>query len=157
MTHVRPAEILGPHMDLALALVCDEARERADGRLDIVGAYNELSAPGFPAVQPRMTVVFVMDWAGDEMGRQAFRADLVEDSGERVLTIEGETQVQPRTAGRAPPQTRLVLLLEQVIFPRAGRYRFELLAAGDVHAACSIFLNEHIDQAAPTSSGSQRS
>jgi hypothetical protein len=129
-------------MDLTLALICDDARERPDGRLDIVGAYNELAAPGFPALQSRMTVVFVMEWTEEETGPQAFRADLVEESGTRVLTIEGETHVAPRSAGRAPRRTRLILPLEQVVFPQAGRYRFEVLAGGDLYPACSIFVTE---------------
>jgi len=129
-------------MELILALVCDEARERPDGRFDVDGIFNELSAPGFPAVQARMTVVFVMQWETDEVGTQSFRADLREASGGKVLTIEGQTEVAPRNPGRPPPQTRLVLPLEQVVFPRAGRYFFELVAGGDVHNACSLFVGE---------------
>ena len=142
-------------MDLTLALICDDARERPDGRIDVVGAFNELSAPGFPAVQSRMTVVLVMEWADDEAGTQAFRADLVDPSGERVLTIEGETQVARRVPGRDRPRTRLIQPLQQVIFPHAGRYRFELLAGGDLHPACSLFVSEQPDASTPTN-GSHR-
>jgi len=129
-------------MDLSLALLCEEAHARPDGRFDVRGVFNELSAPGFPAVQARMTLVLVMDWSADEAGTQAFRADLVEHGGKRVLTIEGETEVSPRRIGGPAAQTRLVLPLEDVVFPHAGRYRFELVAGGDVHRACSLFLDE---------------
>lgn len=119
-------------MNLILSLACEDARARPDGRLDVRGAFNELQAPGFPAAQDRMTVVFVMEWDAGERGSHAFAADLVDDDGTKVLTIEGSTDVEPsaRVEGRAPPQTRLVMNLERVVFPHAGRYRF-LLRIGD--------------------------
>lgn len=129
-------------MELKLALLCEEARDRPDGRFDVTGVFNELTAPGFPAVQHRMTALFIMEWAADEAGTQEFQADLASAEGERVLTIEGATEVPGRPAGRAAAQTRLVLPLEQIIFPRPGRYHFDLVAGGDVHRACSLFLSE---------------
>jgi len=129
-------------MNLALAAICDDVRERPDGKLDLVGIFNELSAPGFPAVQQRMTVVFVMEWDHDEAGVQSFRADLLEESSRPVLTIEGETQVPATNGGRPGPRTRMILPLEQVVFPRSGRYRFELVAGGDTHHACSLYVGE---------------
>lgn len=128
-------------MDLTMTVVCEEARERTDGKLDVVGVFSELVAPGFPAVQQRMTVVFVMEWQADETGTQAFRADLEGPGGRPILTIEGETEVGDGN-GSGPPRTRLILPLEQVVFPVAGRYRFQLVAGGDTHTGCSLFLSE---------------
>jgi hypothetical protein len=129
-------------MNLVLALLCDEVRERTDGKLDVLGVFSELSAPGFPAIQQRMTAVFVLEWNRDEAGTQAFRADLVEDSGRRILTIEGETTVATHSEGRPPPRTRIAMPLENVVFPSAGAYHFELVAAGDLYRACPFFVGK---------------
>jgi hypothetical protein len=129
-------------MELILALACDDARERPDGKLDIQGVFNELYAPGFPAMQDRMTVVFVVEWDRSEAGRIPLRADLVDEEDRKVLTIQGHTDVERRSADRAPAQTRLILPLQDVVFPRAGRYRF-LLRAGKVEQyALSLFVGE---------------
>lgn len=128
-------------MDLTLAVLCEEAHERADGRLDLVGVFNELGAPGFPAIQDRMIVVLLMEWDAEESGRQVLRADLLDDSGVRVLTIEGHTDVTPRRGEGARAQTRLILPLERVVFPHAGRYHLDLVAAGDVRRACSVLVS----------------
>jgi hypothetical protein len=133
----------GRAMKLNLALTCDAAVERADGKLDIQGIFNELSAPGFPAMQERMTVVFVIEWSEDEAGQQPLRADLVDDAGERVLTIQGHTDVPGRGGSRAPAQTRLVMPVDRVVFPHAGRFTFELTAGGESVPACSIYVSEH--------------
>ncbi|HWV57565.1 MAG TPA: hypothetical protein VNZ57_08955 [Longimicrobiales bacterium] len=129
-------------MELILALACDDARERADGKLDVLGIFNELHAPGFPAMQDRMTVVFIVEWARGEEGRQPLRVDLVDDRDQKVLTIQGHTEVTPYVEGRPPPQTRLVMPLERVIFPHAGRYTFKLTAAGSSSRAFSMFVGE---------------
>lgn len=129
-------------MELILSLACEDARARPDGRLDVRGTFNELQAPGFPAAQGRMTVVFVMEWGPDERGRHEFAADLVDDDGRKVLTIEGHTDVEQRTEGRAPPQTRVVMALERVVFPHPGRYRFRLRVGEQVRDAFALYLSE---------------
>lgn len=129
-------------MILKLSALCEAAHERPDGRLDLAGVFNELSAPGFPAMQDRMTVVFLIEWSEDESGRQPLRADLVDATGRKLLTIQGHTEVEARTSDRAPAHTRLIVALEKVVFPAPGRYHFQLLAAGDVVDACSLFVGE---------------
>jgi hypothetical protein len=127
-------------MELILAVICDQAAERADGKLDLIGVFNELSAPGFPALQERMTVVFVMEWSREEAGRQPLRADLIDQDDRRVLTIQGHTDVSARRGGSGRAQTRLILPLERIVFPRGGHYHFDLIAGGDVRRACSLFV-----------------
>lgn len=129
-------------MNLVLSLACEQAGTRPDGKLDVTGIFNELSAPGFPAAQDHMTVVFVLEWSGEERGKQALRADLLDEGGRTVLTIKGHTQVEPREDG-APAHTRLVMPLENVVFPEPGRYRFRLTAGDTATEAFSIFLHQH--------------
>lgn len=127
-------------MELILAAACEDARARPDGRLDLVGVFDELSAPGFPARQDRMTVVFIMEWPPEQEGRQEFRADLMDDAGTRVLTIEGHTDVSGE--GRRRPRTQLIMPLEKVVFPHAGAYRFRLTVGGETVSAIPLFLSE---------------
>lgn len=116
-------------MRLLLALACEDARARPDGRLDFSGVFDELQAPGFPAAQDRMTVVFIMEWPADAVGRHEFTADLVDPDQRKVLTIEGHTEVGASHPGTRP-RTQLIMPLERVVFPVEGEYRF-LLTVGD--------------------------
>lgn len=127
-------------MNLILALACDEARVREDGKLDVTGIFNELGAPGFPAAQDRMTVVFVFEWAAGEHGPQPLRADLIDDDDQMILTIQGQTEVDLRGPDQPPAQTRLILPLENVIFPHPGRYRFRLKAGTGTTEALPLFV-----------------
>ena len=127
-------------MQLKLAVVCDEARQRPDGKVDLLGVFDELAAPGFPAVQEKLTVVFIVEWEADEIGRQPLRADLVHDDDTKVLTIQGHAEVGGHGARLL---SRLVMPIENVIFPHAGAYHFELVAGGHSVRACSLHLVEH--------------
>src|SRR5687768_8162978 len=129
-------------MNLILALACDEARIRDDGKLDVTGIFNEMGAPGFPAAQDKLTVVFVIEWGPGEEGPQPLRADLLDDQNQMVLTIQGQTEVLARDAHQPPPQTRVVLPLEKVVFPRAGRYHFRLKAGSQTAEALPLFVAE---------------
>jgi hypothetical protein len=129
-------------MKVTTAVLCEQASERADGRIDLIGVFHQLHAPGFPAVQERMTAVFIIEWATDEVGPQQLRADLIGPRGRRILAIEGQTEVVAGT-GHARPQTRLILPLDQVVFPEPGDYAFELQAGGDVITLCPLHLLQH--------------
>jgi hypothetical protein len=129
-------------MDVTLAVLCDDAHERPDGKLDLVGVFNELRAPGFPAVQDRMTVVFILAWTPEEAGRRPLRADLVDEAGEMLLTIQGHTEVPAADTSASRPVTRLIMPLERVVFPRAGHYHFRIVAGAHPQRACSLYVGE---------------
>lgn len=128
-------------MELLLALACEDARTRPDGRLDFIGVFDELNAPGFPAAQDRMTVVFIMAWLEGQEGRQEFTADLIDADDRKVLTIEGHTDV---TAGHGSgrPKTQLIMPLERVVFPHEGEYRFVLTVDHTTTTAFSLLVAE---------------
>lgn len=129
-------------MNLELALVCDEAHETPEGKLDIRGVFNDLYAPGFPAKQERMVLVAVLEWDHRDEGRHQFRVDLVGPDGKPSLTVDGHSEVDPRPEGRPPGRTRLVLPLEEVVFPRPGRYTFQVRVKGQTFRGPSLHLVE---------------
>jgi len=135
-------------MHVQLALVCEDAEMRSDGKMDVVGVFNDLAAPGFPARQDRMVLVTTIEWQPGDEGRNAFRVDLIAPDGRKSLTVDGHTDVQRHEAGLPPPRTRLILPLEGVVFPGPGRYAFEIRIKGKKLRGPSLFLME-------TATGSQ--
>lgn len=129
-------------MHVQLALVCDEARMRPDGKMDVEGVFNDLAAPGFPATQERMVLVTTIEWDRGDSGRNKFRVDLVAPDGKPSLTVDGHTDVVPRPPDQPPSRTRLILPLEGVVFPRAGRYSFEIRVKGKRLRGPSLFVME---------------
>lgn len=132
-------------MELALGLVCDDARTTPDGKLDLHGVFNDLYAPGFPAKQDRMVLVLVIEWDREDQGRFQFRVDLKDPKGRPSLTVDGHTEVDQRPPDRPPARTRLVMPLENVVFPQAGRYRFEVRMKGRSFPGPTLHLVERED------------
>lgn len=116
-------------MKVLYAVLCEDAQARDDGRMDVHGIFHQLYAPGFPAQQDRLVLVVNIEWSDAEAGRNEFRIDLLDPSGSPALTITGHTDVGVRQKRDAPPQTRIVMPLEGVVFPTEGTYEFELHAA----------------------------
>jgi len=129
-------------MQMLLTLVCDDAGLSPDGKLDFHGVFNDLYAPGFPAKQDRMVLVVVVEWDRQDEGRHRFRVDLQDDDGKPTLSVEGYSDVDRRPDDRPPPRTRLVLPLEEVVFPRPGAYRFQIRIKGQSYPGPSLYLVE---------------
>ena len=132
-------------MRLLYALNCEHAEARQDGRLDVHGVFHQLYAPGFPAKQDRMVLALAIEWDTEGEGRREFKIDLLDPSGSPSLTISGHTDVSARTPGEAPPQTRLLLPMEEIVFPAAGTYFFELAVDGETVRAAPLHLIENVD------------
>lgn len=113
-------------MKVLYAMLCEDAQARADGRMDIHGVFTQLYAPGFPAKQDRMVLVATIEWEPTERGQMAFAIDLLDPDRSPVGTINGSSEVNDGPPLSGPPQTRLVMPLDGVIFPQEGTYEFEL-------------------------------
>ena len=105
-----------------------------------MGVFHDLAAPGFPAKQVRLVLVTVIEWGRADEGRNKFCVDLTTPDGRKALTVDGHTEVARVPQDRPPPRTRLILPLEDVIFPVPGSYRFEIRVKGRRFRGPSLFL-----------------
>ena len=130
-------------MRILYALICEEANNRQDGRLDAGGVFHQLYAPGFPAQQDNLVLAVALEWNEGESGRRHFKIDLVDPSRSPCLTVNGHTDVSASPPGEAPAQTRLVLPMENVVFPSAGTYMFELNVDEEVYPLTPLHIVEN--------------
>ena len=129
-------------MRILASAVCDHAGVDAGGKLDLQGVFHDLYAPGFPAQQGRMILVLVLEWDRGDSGRYEFRIDVRDPSGNLTLSVDGYSEVSPRPADRPPPRTRLMMPLEDVVFPVPGPYEFDLKVKGRELAGPTLYLVE---------------
>ncbi len=121
-------------------LFCTDAGTGSDGKLDIHGVFNELLAPDFPARQDRMVLVGVVEWRRDVQGQVPFKMDLIDSESMSIFTIEGHTDVEAQSAGRAPAKTQFVLPLTNVMFPSPGHYQMRININGEDIDGPSMYL-----------------
>jgi len=135
-------------MDLQYVFLCDDAGEDTGGKLDVKGIFHDLLAPGFPAVQERMVLVLVIEWGRKDQGRYNLKAEMVGPDGGVVLTVDGHSDVDARPPERPPARTRLIVPLEKVVFPRAGKYHLRVIVKGERFRGPSLHLLETEGEAA---------
>jgi hypothetical protein len=136
-------------MHLRFSAICEDARPTPDGKVDVLGVYHDLSAPGFPARQDRLVLVLVIEWAREDHGRYLFRADLEDQDGDVSLTVEGETEVHRAAPGQPPARSQLIMPMDGVVFPKAGQYAFRVKVKGRTLDGPGIFLVEVPAERAP--------
>ena len=147
-------------MKLLLSMACDETAEDPNGYLEAKGIRHDLYAPGFPAMQERLVVVMVVEWARGDQGRYNFRIEmrgpdgqLVGPGGREMPWIDGHTEVHQPPADRPPARTRLVLPLEKVVFPEPGPYTFRLTAKGRAMDGPVVYLTRIEAPSEPADTG----
>ena len=124
----------------AVFLFCRDAQTGSDGKLDILGVFNELYAKDFPARQERLVLVGFVAWERELEGRIPFSVELVDAEDMSIFSIEGHTDVDARPPSRAPARTHFILPLKNVIFPAAGRYAVRINLNGREVAGPSMHL-----------------
>ena len=90
--------------------------------LAALGAYRDIHAELFgEGLRPRAS--------GDD---HVTRFDL--------LTVDGHTDVDRRSPDRPPARTRMIMPLEEVVFPRPGRYSFRVRVKGRTFQGPPLYL-----------------
>ena len=113
-----------PQTPLCLALVLADAvhQDPSSRKHTILGTFSTLYAPAFPAVHPFMAAYTVLT---DGMGPTPVKLQIVDGDTDTSL-VEAEAEVNFDTPWLV---LEIVLILEKMVFPRAGRYRLQLWSA----------------------------
>ena len=129
-------------MDVTLALLADAANVSQDGKLNILGIFNGLGAPTFPATHPQMHLVLRFEANRAEEGKtRQVEIHLADSDGTRLFTIS-TSLVLPQGMPGQPIRLNHILALNGVRFPKAGDYVFDILVGDDHKAAVDLKLVE---------------
>jgi hypothetical protein len=130
-------------MDVTLAVLADYANVSQDGKLNILGVFQEVNPAGFPALVAQMYLVVSFEAGAAEFGTEKHaRIALLEADGSEVMSMEGPMVVQhpPRPGSRA--YINQVLGLQGLTLPRPGDYAFHILVNGEEKRAVPLRVNE---------------
>jgi hypothetical protein len=123
--------------------LADYANVAQDGKLNILGVFQEVNPAGFPAGVPQMFLVVSFEASAAEFGTQKhIRIALLEADGTEIMSMEGPIVVQhpPRPGSRA--YINQIVNLQGLAFPHAGDYAFHILVGGEEKRAVPLRVNE---------------
>jgi hypothetical protein len=128
-------------MEITFLHVAEYANTTVDQKLNVMGIFNNISAPSFPAMHPEMYLVAQLTARAPEYGRQ-FRLDaklLDEDATQELINFT-TTMVVPEGKKGLPVYLNLTLRFLNTVFPTPGTYEFSILVDGDVKGTHPIDL-----------------
>ena len=129
-------------MKLILFLVADYANITRDGKLNLMGIFNDIYAQNFPARHSSMHLVAKLAAELGEYGQtRDFTVKLLDADGNSIFDLSGQLQVPPGGQGRIP-EVNLILELKDITFPKEGFYQFVLLVDKDHKGELSIYVNK---------------
>lgn len=125
-----PPDNISP-MDVTLAFLADSANTSDNGKLNVLGMFNEVYSDTFPYQHPLMFCVVRLTATASEFGKKK-RIEVVflTADGKSLGTISGDAGVPKPAAGKRA-SVELILRLHNVPFPAPGDYEFAVLVDGD--------------------------
>lgn len=129
-------------MKLHMALIADCANITADGKLNVMGVFDRINAYHFPARQPSMTIVFILDLELGEYNQEREMAiKLLDPDGRQTISISKKIQT-PEQSVASKPRLQIIIDLRDVPFQKPGPYNFVIMIDKDHKGEIPIFLNK---------------
>jgi hypothetical protein len=129
-------------MKVILFLAADYANISREGKLNVMGIFNDIFASTFPARHSSMHLVAKLEAELGEYGNaRDFSVKLLDADGNQIFDLSGQFQVPPGGHGKKP-EVNLILELKDLIFPKEGWYTFVLLVDKDHKGEFSLHVNK---------------
>jgi|SRR5215212_11975666 len=143
MVYFRSHEREGEVLEVTLAVLADYANVSQDGKLNIMGIFQEVNPPVLPFALPQMYLVVSFAAGPAEFGSvKNIRIALLDSDGSEILAFEGQVQVdRPPRPGRRSFINQ-VIGLNGVSFERPGDYEFSILISGETRETVALHVNE---------------
>ena len=119
-------------MELATILLADYANIEQHGKLNVMGIFGNIYCEKFPARHLSMTLIVRLRAELGEFGddRQVNVKLLDEDGKEIIPTISVFVKI-PEPSKGIRPEINLILQLNEIIFPKEGRYEIRVFIDKD--------------------------
>jgi hypothetical protein len=140
----------GWYMNLDFQAVCDYASLTVDGKVNIMGIFQEINPPGYPcSVASLFVVVSFKAFPGEYESEKSIKLVLVDPDGRELMTAMGDPIKVPRPA-KPGGESRInqIFGLQGVPFARYGPHSFEIMVENDTKGHIALLLNQ-----APSSRG----
>ena len=129
-------------MKLLLFLAADCANVTREGKLNVMGVFNDINSFQFPARHSSMHLVAKLGAELGEYGQtRDFTVQLLDADGNPIFDVAGQFQFPQGGHGRKP-EINLILELKDIVFPKEGTYVFVLLVDKDHKGDLSLYVNK---------------
>ena len=126
-------------MEVTLAVIADTAIQSADGKLSIIGLFQEIRSLAFPAVHPQAALVLTLRANASEAGEHKRLTIRFMDEDSVLAELEGEFDLpKPYPIPGRPVFVNQVFVIQSLLLPKAGDYAFHILVGGEERSVVSF-------------------
>ena len=127
-------------MEVAYALLADSGNVTANGKLNLLGAFNVIYARRFPAYHPAMVLAFSFRAEYEDRSKvHKVELTLIDEDGQQLLRWDAEVEVGPLAPGQFA-QLPQIIGMNGLRIPKAGRYRFNIHIVGREGPVSVVFM-----------------
>lgn len=134
-------------MEVKLAVLADYANVSQDGKLNIMGIFQEVNPPELPFALPQMYLVVSFEAGAAEFDSlKHIRFALLDSDGNEMLALEGQVQVPRPDRPGSRAFINQVVGMNGVVFERPGDYGFAILVNEDTRGAAELHVNRPLQE-----------
>lgn len=112
-------------MNIEAFLLCDAATEQ-QGKLNILGAFDNIFAKNIPVMHPACAVAVRIRFEKIEEGSHPIKIIIIDEDGKKIgPELEGNINVRVRE-GMDSAIANLILNIQRLQFDKYGQYRIDL-------------------------------
>lgn len=128
-------------MEIEAFLLCDAATEQ-QGKLNVLGAFDNFWVRQMPARIPQCAVVARVRFETIEQGSHSVKIQIIDEDGQNIAPkLEGSISVLA-APGMDSSVANLILNIQGLEIKKYGRYQIDLAIDGQSQASLPLRVNE---------------
>jgi hypothetical protein len=130
-------------MDVTVAVLADYANVSQDGKLNIMGIFEEINPPVLPFALPQMYLVLSFSAGPAEADTvRNIRIPLLHSDGQEIFSLKAQMRVPKANRPGSRAYMNEAIGLAGLKFAQAGDYAFHILIGDDEKATVPLHVNE---------------
>jgi len=129
-------------MNIELFCLCDAATVDVAGKLNVLGAFDMISAASMPVVYPHCAVALRIRFESIERGAHGIVVNFVDQDGKHIIpSAQGSININFSEQQRSG-SANLVLNLQLLKLENYGEYSIDLAVDGRKEASLPLFVRD---------------
>jgi hypothetical protein len=126
-------------MNVQIAALCDAANTGDNGKLNILGVFDQVFGPKEPLIHPSCTLAVKMQFERIEEGTKALKILIVDSDGKEVCPAIGGNVIVKTLPGLRTGSIQIVGTIQQLTLPRFGEYSIDIALDGTIVASVPLY------------------
>lgn len=128
-------------MEAKTILVADYANIAEGGKVNVMGIFRDIYSPAFPARQPEMFLVVILQASAAEKGQKRnVTIKLINSDASQMLMDYSQVFDVPDAPPGRKSEINIILRMRDLVFLKPGPYSFSVLVDNDEKATYPIEL-----------------